>query len=193
MKKLIFVFVALFVLILISGYNSQKNKTVSFDDNTDSAETVDDTANTDNTENGNADTNAKQENAPLPNKLTVASLDGAFLGTGKNFNVITGSASDNTYAVKINDYQLQRYIPGSGEWNYIASTGYDTLENGWNDYVVKTFDKEGEPIDSLMFSIEYDGSEAPALPDVGASLWITLLATMIASSGLLFVQRRRWL
>ncbi len=116
-----------------------------------------------------------------PNKLAITSLDGAFLETSSNQNIIEGSVSKEAHSIKINDYSLKKFIPGQTDWSYTASTNFGTLKNGWNDYVVKTYDKKGDELDSLMFSINYEGVEVAALPSVGANLWVSLLAAMITS------------
>lgn len=127
----------------------------------------------------------KKEAKKVLDKLSITSLDGAFLETSSNKNVIEGSVSKETHSIKVNDYSLKNFIPGQTEWNYTASTNFGTLKTGWNDYVVKTYDKKGDELESLMFSINYEGVEVAALPSVGANLWISLLIATLSSFAIL--------
>jgi hypothetical protein len=56
---------------------------------------------------------------------------------------ITGSVSEDTYLVIINDYRLSQYKPGSGEFSYNAKVDFDNLEVGENEYTVIAEDKAG--------------------------------------------------
>lgn len=139
-------------------------------------------------EKGIEEEKASKTNTKTLDKLAVTSLNGAFLETSSNKNIIEGSVSKETHSIKINDYSLKNFIAGQTDWAYTASTNFGTLKSGWNDYVVKTYDKKGDELDSLMFSINYEGVEIAALPSVGANLWVSLLAAMITS---FFVLNRR--
>ena len=202
MKKLIFVFVALFMLVLISGCGARQN-TIRYNNGDDSANIVETTEESGDAEEGEAEEDSdaatgsgevKKETATPTGKLAVTSFDGAFLQTKLSYNVVKGTVSSDTYKITINDYKLTKYIPGQTQWDYIASTKFNTLKNGLNSYVVKTFDKDGNQTDSLIFSIDYEAPVIPdALPDVGASHWITLLATLIIAGSYAVFRKYRWL
>ncbi|MDH5596745.1 MAG: FecR family protein [Candidatus Peregrinibacteria bacterium] len=57
--------------------------------------------------------------------------------------MISGSVSDDTYTVIVNDYRLTQYKPGSGTFSYYAKVAYDNLEVGENVYEVIAEDKSG--------------------------------------------------
>ena len=196
MKKLIFVFVALFILVLISGCNARNNNTVRFDDN--GADITSDVTSDDDDSEDVADTsdeNVEEVVVKAPSgKLEVISFDGAYLKSNLSHNIVRGGASSDAHTITINDYKLQKYYQGQGEWSYIASSTYGTLEDGWNNYVVKTFDKEEKQIDSLIFSIEYEAPVVPdELPDVGASHWLLLFFSIITGFTYTVFRKLRWL
>lgn len=218
MKKLLFVFVTLFMLLLTTGCGAQKN-TVRFNSEDGSSEkqsaevtekaTTDGEADADTevTKEENTDDNkevAKEEKTvekktdtatvTPSGKLTVTSFDGAFLKTDYSFNVVKGDAPTGTKKITVNDYKLSKYIGGQTKWDYIASTRYNTLEKGLNTYVVKAFDANGEEIDSLIFSINYEAPATPQiLPGVGASHWLTLLAAFMITGIYTVIRKYRWL
>ena len=203
MKKLIFVFVALFILVLISGCNARNNNTVRFDDRNSadiSSEEVSLSETDVESETETVITSDTEETTETPviikepsGKLEVLSFDGGFLKTNLNYNVINGGTSSDTHVIKINDYELQKYVPGTSEWSYIASSNHGTMEEGWNNYVVKTYDKDGKQIDSMMFSIEYAPVTADALPGVGSNHYLILILSLISSSVYFSFRRLRWL
>jgi len=205
MKKLIFVFVALFMLILISGCGARQN-TIRYNNGEETevtnespeegetdSETVEDTE-------GETDSETVEEtaaNTPTitpSGKLAITSFDGAFLKTNLSYNVVKGTVTSDTHKITINGYGLQKYVPGQTQWDYIASTRFSTLKSGLNSYIVKIYDAEGLQTDSIIFSIDYDAPVIPdALPDVGASHWLTLMATLILVSSYTILRRLRWL
>lgn len=203
MKKLIFVFVALFTLVLISGCGTRQN-TIRYDNGTKSSEeaevTEDASEDWESDETGSEaeeDTGGEPEEAELTEptgRLAVTSFDGAFLKTNLSYNVVKGTTSSDTHKITINDYKLQQYVSGNTKWTYIATTRFNTLKDGLNSYVLKTFDADDKQIDSLIFSIDYDAPIIPEeLPDVGASHWLALLAGLILTGTFAVFRRYRWL
>lgn len=226
MKKLIFVFVALFMVVLISGCGARQN-TIRFDDEsggsqqeTADTETADtqaaddesaavmeeatDSMDTKTDTEATVDESVKEDESAMENlgktsvkstgKLEVTSFDGAFLKSKLSYNVVRGTVPTGTYSVKINDYKLTKFIPGQTQWSYIAATRFGTLKDGLNNYVVKTFDASGKQTGSIIFSIDYTAPEVPsALPSVGASLWLSILMTLITMGSYLIFRRYRWL
>lgn len=214
MKKLIFIFIALFTLTLISGCGARQN-TIRYDNGSevsDEVEATDDTAESDeatddSTDSEDAKTDSEKEieteeetgetpeliEAAPTGKLAVTSLDGAFLKTNLSYNVIKGSAPTDTSKITINDYQLQKYVAGSTQWSYIATTRFNTLKDGLNNYILKTYDANGDQTDSLIFSIDYDAPAIPALPDVGTNHWLILMASLILAGTYTTFRRYKWL
>lgn len=210
MKKLIFVFVALFTLILISGCGTRQN-TIRYNNGSESAEDIplddegqsDEVTNDSTNEQPPKETDSEieevkeSENAESTEptgKLAVTSFDGAFLKTNLSYNVVKGTSSSDTDKITINDYKLRKYIPGSTKWDYIASTRFSTLKNGLNSYVLKTYDADGAQIDSLIFSINYDAPVIPTeLPGVGVNHWLAILASLIIVGSYAVFRRFRWL
>lgn len=66
---------------------------------------------------------------------------------------ITGSVSSDTGAVIVNDYRLTRYVPGSGEFKYIADTAYGNLEVGENKYEVIAEDQAGNQSEAATITL----------------------------------------
>ena len=199
MKKLIFVFVALFMLVLISGCGARQN-TIRYNNGSDDEET----AVTEETSQVSETDEASEETATVPQeetgisvptgKLAVTSFDGAFLKTKLSYNVVKGTTSSDTYKITINDYALTKYIPGQTQWDYIAATKFNTLKAGLNSYVVKTYGKDGAQMSSLIFSIDYDAPVIPTtLPSVGASHWFALIITLMMAGSYALFRRYRWL
>jgi len=207
MKKLIFVFVTLFAIIIISGCSSRNNNTVRFNGNeTDTTsedisinDTIDNPENEPLSNNNNETTEdsstVKTTTTKKPSgKLEILSFDGGHLKSNINYNVVRGSASTDTYSITVNDYKLKKYYRGQKEWNYIAAHKYSTLKPGLNNYVVKTFDQSGKKIDSLIFSINYDAPVTPnGLPGVGTSNWLTLIFSIISAFTYITLRKLRWL
>lgn len=209
MKKLIFVFVALFMLVLISGCGARQN-TIRYNNGDESANIIEATedisdegeseeeASEDESEDDEEvmeDTAMEEVEISIPTgKLAVTSFDGAFLKTNLSYNVVKGTVSSDTHRITINDYKLSKYISGQTQWDYIASTKFNTLKPGLNSYVLKTYDKEGAQTDSLIFSIDYNAPTIPeALPDVGASHWLALIAGLMTAGSYTFFRKRSWL
>ena len=205
MKKLIFVFMALLTVVLIAGCGARQN-TVRFNNEENAieetenseSETVEENTDTDieteaKTE-VEAETEAEHEtesettsteedtaaSTQTVGKLSVTSMEAAHLKTNLSYNVIKGTAPSNTYKITINGYQLQKYAPGQTQWDYIAATRFNSLKNGTNNYVLKSFDKDGKETGSLIFTIDYEAPSIPeALPDVGVNMWLSLLITIV--------------
>ena len=209
MKKLLFIFVALFMLTLTTGCGAQKN-TVRFNGEDGSTEKDSAAVTEKATNEGEADdvtvepTNEttdkvtektnKAATVTPSGKLSVTSFDAGFLKTTYSYNVVKGDAPTGTKKITINDYKLSKYIGGQTKWDYIASTRYNTLKNGLNTYVVKAYDAKGDEIDSLIFSINYEAPATPqVLPGVGANHWLTLLTAFMITGIFTLFRKYRWL
>ena len=73
-------------------------------------------------------------------------------GTGAEF-LIEGSVPSGTASVWVNDYKLQLYTAGKTFFNYIASTGLNTLKRGSNTYEIIIRDTEGKILDRVTYTI----------------------------------------
>ncbi|MFH1375459.1 MAG: hypothetical protein ABIH35_02195 [Patescibacteria group bacterium] len=49
---------------------------------------------------------------------------------------IAGAVSETATAVTVNDYQLQAYTPGSGEWRYVINPDFGNIVAGENIYEI---------------------------------------------------------
>ncbi len=67
--------------------------------------------------------------------------------------IITGSVSDDTYDIVVNDYKLGKYVPGSGEFTYYAKVSYGNLEVGDNEYTAYAEDKAGNKSDEAKITL----------------------------------------
>lgn len=213
MKKLIFIFAVLFTIVLVSGCGARQN-TIRYNNGSETEEVTGDEISEgeedalteevseaeesdEEDEEGEKEAENTEEAAELEvptGKLAVTSFDGAFLKTNLSYNVVKGTCPSDTHEITINDYKLQKYIPGQTQWDYIASTRFNTLKSGLNTYILKTYDAEGVQTDSLIFSINYDSPVIPeALPGVGSSHWLVLIATLIMTGCYVTLRRFRWL
>ena len=173
MKKLIFIFVILLVLVITTGC-TRKN-TVHFNPKVP-------------TETGEGTEVAKAEEDLGPD-LAVTSFIGDKLETSVGYHIVRGTTPKSTNIIKINDYTLAKYYPGQTQWSYIASTALNTFEEGENGYILTAFDKEGNEIDSQSFTISYETPEA--LPAVGANGWTALIISFLISIGYFVIRRLR--
>lgn len=67
---------------------------------------------------------------------------------------ITGTVPANTKGIMINDYELQKFVPGDPGWSYVAATKFDSLVEGKNVYEVYAIDSNDEKklIDSITIT-----------------------------------------
>ncbi len=189
MKKFVFLFLLLFTLTTLSGCKSGDTVRFESDDEqaTESSEVSDEVS----------EDNETTEGEDI--KLAIISFIGNTLNTDLNRNIIEGITSTKTRTITVNEYVLQRYIPGTKNWSYIASTALGTMQEGENEYVVKTFDANGEELESLKFTIDYrtpapvETVEPEELPSVGANLWITLIFSFVLSGIYGVFRKLKWL
>lgn len=64
---------------------------------------------------------------------------------------LTGTTPPKTKMVIINDYELQKYVPGDPGWSYVASFDFGNLKKGGNHFDVYAidFNEEKKLIDSI--------------------------------------------
>lgn len=86
--------------------------------------------------------------------------------TASNKITITGTAPSKTKEIAINDYKLQKFIPGDKSWSYVASTEFQNLLKGKNEFKVYATDINGkkELIDSII--ITYGTNDELATKDI---------------------------
>ncbi|MFH0838436.1 MAG: ABC transporter substrate-binding protein [Patescibacteria group bacterium] len=67
---------------------------------------------------------------------------------------ITGTAPKDTKGIRINDYELKKYVPGDPGWSYVAATKFDSLKEGENVYEIYAINYSGEEklIDSITIT-----------------------------------------
>jgi hypothetical protein len=192
MKKLVFIFVILFTLLLNTGCKSRDN-TIRFNPKIDGVTT--ETAGTDEVSD-DGDT-ASDDNADKTivaaaddnTELAVTSFEGDKLDTNVGYHVVRGTTPKNTQSIKINDYTLIRYIPGQTQWNYIASAMAGTMTKGENKYTVTSFDALNNQIGSKDFTILYN--EPESLPAVGANGWFIFGISILISASYFMIRRLR--
>lgn len=112
-------------------------------------------------------------------KITTPTA-GTDFKTGNAWNVIRGVAPAEAVSIEVNGWNLHKFIPNSGNWNYIASTKMQTLAEGENTYVVKAFDVEGNVIAETTYLIDYSADYA--LPYVGNSLSLVIVMTLLMTT-----------
>ena len=102
-----------------------------------------------------ADEKADEEVSPTAEVTYINSPnEGKDWVTSREPVTITGTVPKNTKSVMINDYELQKYVPGDPGWSYVAATKYDSLKPGDNIYEVYATDFNGEKklIDSIKIT-----------------------------------------
>lgn len=213
MKKLLFVFIGVFTLML-SGCGTQNESTNGFGNNTNTSENSENTenktseeANTENSPEANTESNSdsaepvmvenSEQKTAEPTTVTtkntelkITSFQGGNLETDQPYNVVRGTTPKNTYSIEINGYKLQKYYPGQTGWSYIAGEKYKTLKAGKNNYTVKALDKSGKEIASTNFSINYTELDEHKLPNVGSSAWLSLILTLSIMAGYLLTRQK---
>lgn len=67
---------------------------------------------------------------------------------------LTGTAPEDTKAIFVNDYQLQKFIPHTKAWSYIASLEFGNLKKGENHYKIYAMDSANQKalIDSIIIT-----------------------------------------
>jgi ABC-type transport system substrate-binding protein len=100
-----------------------------------------------------------QETATAEVTNITSPNEGKDLKTTKETITITGTAPNDAQAIMVNEYELQKFVPGDSGWSYIASTRFDNLTAGKNVYEVYAvnFDGEKELLDAI--TIEYTSAE----------------------------------
>ena len=194
MKKLVFIFVILFTLLVSTGCKSQEN-TIRFNPKIDgvTTETADagETANPDKNVDDKSSDKGSDAAAVTPTEdetvLSITSFEGDKLDTNVGYHVVRGTTPKNTHSIKVNDYTLIRYIPGQTQWNYIASAAAGTMVKGENKYTVTAFDAQDNQISSKDFTILYN--EPESLPAVGVSGWFIFGISILISASYFAIKR----
>lgn len=79
----------------------------------------------------------------------VVSLDGDSLPSSGRYSsssdsvTVLGSVSASAQTVYVDNYQLSKYVPGSGEWSYVVRPEFSNYDVGLNTYVVVAEDADG--------------------------------------------------
>lgn len=125
----------------------------------DSSESEDETGEAEDTDEPDAteDSESEAEEAPTdPNDTSeVTFINGPNGGndwqTTDKKVTITGTVPKKTKSVFVNDYELQKFIPGDPGWSYVASFEFANLKKGINRYDVEviSFDEVRSTIDSI--------------------------------------------
>ena len=66
---------------------------------------------------------------------------------------LSGTVSEDTYVVVVNDYRLTQYKPGSGKFSYKANVAYKNLKLGENEYKVTALDKAGNESEAGIITL----------------------------------------
>ena len=90
--------------------------------------------------------------APAVTSLNGDSLDGTYTTSAASVLVL-GTVSTSAASVYVNDFQLTKFVAGSGEWSYYCEDQHLNYDVGTNTYVVYAEDSEGNVSDSFTFEI----------------------------------------
>lgn len=77
--------------------------------------------------------------------------------TSQSVTKLTGTVEKDVVRVDVNGYNLKKFVPGSGAWQYVLSTDIDNLKPGENVYKVVAYDKGGNASKALVAVITYTG------------------------------------
>jgi hypothetical protein len=70
--------------------------------------------------------------------------------------MITGTVSEDTQAVIVNDYRLGKYVPGSKEFQYYAKVAFGNLKAGDNEFKAIAEDKAGNQSEPTTLILTLD-------------------------------------
>jgi hypothetical protein len=60
----------------------------------------------------------------------------------------------------VNDYKLQKFVPGSTTWYYFANMESGTMKDGINLYTIKFMGTKGELLYTQLFTIIKESNNA---------------------------------
>ncbi len=98
----------------------------------------------------------RQTNTP-ETPMVSSPKNGATISTGTV--TLRGTVDNDIARVKVNDYVLQKYQQGEGEWAYYLSYVYGNMKVGQNVYKVYAYDEVGNSSEPLEVTITYDGAD----------------------------------
>ena len=100
------------------------------------------------------------ENALAPAEVFGVSIDNLTDGAtvAEAPILIAGKVSSSAISVSVNDYELSKYEPGSGEWSYFASPDFQNLSVGENTFEVIATGPDGESA-SVSLKLNYEPAE----------------------------------
>ena len=78
---------------------------------------------------------------------------GGRYSTGAAVVTVLGSVSESTATVYVNNYELSKYVPGSGEWSYVVRPEFLNYNVGLNTYEVVAEDESGLLEKAFSFEI----------------------------------------
>ncbi|MBT5016692.1 hypothetical protein HN748_03380 [Candidatus Peregrinibacteria bacterium] len=90
--------------------------------------------------------------APAVTSLNGDFLDGTY-STSAVSVLVLGTVSTSAASVYVNDFQLTKFVAGSGEWSYYCEDQHLNYDVGTNTYVVYAEDVDGNVSDSFTFEI----------------------------------------
>ncbi|MBC7504029.1 hypothetical protein H7169_03580 [Candidatus Gracilibacteria bacterium] len=104
----------------------------------------------------------------LANASPISSKDFRIVSPASNPYVMTDSAikvqgtvtKDAVSYILVNDYRLQKYIPGSTTWYYYANMSSSTLKDGINLYTIKFMGNKDEVLYTQLFTIIKESKNA---------------------------------
>jgi hypothetical protein len=70
--------------------------------------------------------------------------------------IISGTVSEDTQVVIVNDYRLGKYVPGSKKFEYYAKIAYGNLKAGENEYLIYAEDKAGNQSEAARIILILD-------------------------------------
>jgi hypothetical protein len=104
----------------------------------------------------------------LPNASPLSSSDYRITSPTSNPYVMTDRATkvqwtvpkDTVGSIVVNDYKLQKFIPGSTTWYYFANMESGTMKDGINLYTIKFMWNKGELLYTQLFTIIKESKNA---------------------------------
>lgn len=87
--------------------------------------------------------------------ITSPAEDGEEFTITNSSQIIEGTVKKGTSKVIVNNYTLQSFKKGDTAWRYTASTQYDNLEKGKNEYEVYAVDEAGNKSEAAILTLIY--------------------------------------
>jgi hypothetical protein len=106
---------------------------------------------------------------PASPTITSPAREGQTYRTQRTEMVMRGTAAADAAGIIVNDYRLQLFKPGSGEWSYLASTRLGNFHEGENIFTVYSVNEGGLMSPAVSLTIILGGEGEGVVSSAAAS------------------------